>query len=53
MGNYMHTLGSGQVEYTIGRSIIHFGSPDGATYASEVKINKPNMSVKEWINQND
>lgn len=28
-------LGSGQVDYTLGRSIIHFGSPSGSSYESQ------------------
>lgn len=47
-----NSLGTGSVEYTIGRTIIHFGSPEGATYSTEAKINKPKISVKEWLNQN-
>lgn len=46
----MDTLGSGQVEYTEGRTIVHFGSPDGTVYAEDVKVVKSNISVKDWIN---
>ena len=28
----MDELGSGQIEYTPGRIIVHFGSPPGTTY---------------------
>lgn len=49
----MNTLGTGRVEYTEGRTIVHFGSPDGTVYAEDVKITTPRMSVKEWVNKNE
>jgi hypothetical protein len=42
-------LGSGQVEYTRDRPIIHFGSPDGSVYETGKPTN-PKPSVKDWIN---
>jgi hypothetical protein len=49
---YSDSLGTGQVEYTIGRQIIHFGSPDGTVYTMDAKVVKSNISVKEWLEQN-
>lgn len=48
----MSTLGSGHVEYTEGRKIIHFGSPAEDVYAPVEPDNsnvKRNISVKEWL----
>ena len=49
----MNSLGTGAVEYTIGRSIIHFGSPDGAVYSTDATVVKSNISVKEWLEKNE
>lgn len=48
----MHTLGTGQVEYTVNRPIIHFGSPDGTVYSTDATVVKSNISVKEWLERN-
>lgn len=46
-----NSLGTGLVEYTEGRTIIHFGSAEGSTYEdSEVKTWR-NMSVLDWVNE--
>lgn len=46
------SLGTGAVEYTEGRRIIHFGSAEGSTYEedSEVKTWR-NMSVLDWVKE--
>lgn len=46
----MNSLGTGAVEYTIGRSIIHFGSPDGSVYSTD---EDSNISVKDWLEKNE
>lgn len=47
----MSGMGTGQVEYTEGRTIIHFGSAEGSTYEDpEVKTWR-NMSVLDWVNE--
>lgn len=44
-------LGTGSVEYTVGRTTVHFGSPEGTTYEDE---GTPTVSrkatVKDWVN---
>lgn len=46
-----NSLGSGNVEYTEGRKMIHFGSPAEDKYDDEPEIKnvKSNISVKEWL----
>lgn len=44
------SLGTGAVEYTEGRKIIHFGSPDDETYEPQPDVKTwRNMSVLDWV----
>lgn len=47
----MGSLGSGHVEYTEGRKLIHFGSPAEETYEEPADSSnvKRNISVKDWL----
>lgn len=53
--NFMGSLGSGNVEYTEGRKMIHFGSPAEDEYDEPTEISnvKRNISVKDWLENHE